>query len=297
MEERIGGVTRAQHGVVTRAQLVDAGLAPGAIRHRIASGRLRVLHRGVYATGPMLLPHARDMAAVLACGPEALLSHRSAAAASGLIEPIGDQPVDVTVPHPFDRGRPGIRVRRSARLAVDERTCRDGIPITSVARTLIDLGTVLPEHRLERCIAHAEREGLVTRAELLECITRHRGRVGIRRVRAVVERAGGPSLTRSEAERRFLTLVRTAGLPSPGTNVAVGEYEVDFLWREHGIAVEIDGYRFHSSRPRFEADRRRAASLAALGIQVIPLTWAQVVDDAVATAVQIGQALVRRGPA
>ena len=92
---------------------------------------------------------------------------------------------------------------------------------------------------------------------------------------------------------RFLALVRRARLPAPETNALVAEYEIDFFWRNHGLAVEIDGFQFHSSRPSFEGDRRRIARLASLGIQVIPLTWRQVVDDEVATAVQLGQALLR----
>ena len=113
----------------------------------------------------------------------------------------------------------------------------------------------------------------------------------------MIGRAGGPNLTRSEAEVRFLALIRRAGLPDPETNAAVGDLEIDFLWRDHRLAVEVDGFRHHGTRPRFESDRRRAARLAALGIQVVPLSWRQIVDRELATAVQIGPALVqsRRG--
>lgn len=120
-----------------------------------------------------------------------------------------------------------------------------------------------------------------------------RGRRGAAALREVLERSGGPALTRSEAEDRFLQLVREAQLPTPDANARVAGYELDFLWRAQGIAVEVDGYRFHASRPRFEEDRRRATRLASRGILVIPLTWRQVAEDRMATAVQLSQALLR----
>jgi very-short-patch-repair endonuclease len=192
IEERIGSLARRQHGVVTRAQLLELGLSPKAVRHRAKTHRLRPLHRGVYLVGPIPPARAREMAAVLAIGLYAVLSHWSAAW----------------------------------------------------------LWRVLAENN-------------------------------------------GPLLTRSEAEARFLSLIRKARLPAPKTNVMVEGYEVDFLWPVQRIVVEVDGYRYHGSRPQFEKDRRRATELAARGIQVISLSWRQIVNDSLATAVQLGQALVR----
>lgn len=181
------------------------------------------------------------------------------------------------------------------RLDLDERTVLDGIPVTVPTRTLVDLATVVPGRELERALARAEREQLVDRKEMSLLTTRYAGRAGAPAVRGILEAEGGPALTRSEAEERFLALVRQARLPVPETNVLVAGHEIDFLWREEGVAVEVDGYRYHASRVRFESDRRRAAHLAAHGIHVIPLTWRQVVEDRVATAVQIGRALLRAG--
>jgi very-short-patch-repair endonuclease len=292
IEESIADQARRQHGVVTRAQLLRLGLLPGAIRRRARSGRLRRLHRGVYLVGPVVQPQTREMAAVLACGQAAVLSHGSAAALWGLTPPQdGGMPVDISIASGHDNRRRGIRVRRVSRLDADERTELTGIRITTPIRTLLDFAAATGGREVERALALAERGHLVTRKDLLDKVERYRGRPGVPLLRAALEASGGPALTRSEAESRFLALIRQARLPAPEVNVRVGNYEIDFLWRAEGIAVEVDGYRYHSSLPRFESDRRRAAHLAARGIQIIPLTWRQVVDDGVATAVQLGQAL------
>ncbi len=165
--------------------------------------------------------------------------------------------------------------------------------MTSAARTLLDLAPLIGVRELESAVARAESERLVSRAEAQELLARAGRRPGVAALRAVLELDGGPALTRSEAENRFLELVRQASLPAPETNVRFGGYEIDFLWRDHRIAVEVDGFRYHSSRPRFEGDRRRATNLAALGIHVIPVTWRQIVDEGMATAVRIGNALLR----
>jgi very-short-patch-repair endonuclease len=225
-----------------------------------------------------------------------VLSHVSAAELFGLVDaPDGtpESPVHVSVPLPGGRVRTGIRLHRVRRLDPDERTLREGIPVTAPLRTIVDLAPGAHPRQLERAIAHAEREGLVATGDLDTIATRYRGRPAAGLLRQVIDQAGGPRLTRSEAERRFLELVRRARLPMPRSNVPVAGYEIDFLWPEHGLAVEVDGYRFHGSRARFENDRRRSAQLASLGIQVIPLTWRQIVHDEVATAVQIGRALLR----
>ncbi|MBX6365681.1 MAG: DUF559 domain-containing protein [Gemmatimonadetes bacterium] len=204
-----------------------------------------------------------------------------------------EDPVDVTVVGANRGRRPGIRVRRAVRLDGDERTVRDGIPTTTPARTRLDLADVVGTRELEGAVAPAEREGIVERDALNALLRRHRGHRGTRALRAVVEQEGGPRFTRSEAEARFLALVRRAGLPAPEANVGVGPYEIDFLWRSAGIAVEVDGFRHHSSRPRFEGDRRKDAWLVAAGITVLRLSWRQIVEEEVATAVQVGQALAR----
>ena len=294
LELRIVELATSQHGVVTRAQVLDAGMSASALRRRVRDERLVILHRGVYGVGPFLPVRARSMAAVLACGPGAVLSHRSAADIWGLL-PCDDSasPIHVTLPPGVDRAHAGIVVHRADTLLARETAVRDGLAVTSPLRTLVDLAPIVDSRDLERAIACAERERLVSRDEIASLGVDYRGRRSIRRLRAIVERAGGPALTRSEAERRFLSLVRRARLPTPRANVRVDEYEIDFFWPDHDLAVEVDGYRYHGSRVRFESDRQRASRLAALGIQVVPLTWRQIVTDELATAVQLGQALAR----
>lgn len=230
LEDQIAAVARRQHGVVTRAQLLELGLSPGAVRCRVRRGTLRILHRGVYLLGLVMPPRAREMAAALACGPEAIVSHRSAAALWDLVAPPApDIPVDITAVGTYSRSRDGVRIRRTAEMEPDERSLLSGIPVTAPGRTLIDLASVAPLREVERALGRAEREQLLQQDEIAALIGRYSGRPGVRVLRSVLDQATGPAFTRSEAEDRFLDLVRTAGLPLPEANVRVGRYEVDFL--------------------------------------------------------------------
>jgi very-short-patch-repair endonuclease len=298
IDVRIGAVARKQRGLVTTAQLLEVGLSRGAVKRRARRGLLRRLHRGVYLVGPTTPPWAEELAALLACRADVLLSHRSATSLWGLTTHEGG-PVEITAVGRQPRPRPGLRIHRTTRLDADERREVHGIPVTSPGRTLLDLACVASPRVVEQALARAEREHLVDRAELREIPSRYRGRKGVPLLRSVLSASEGPVLTRSEAEARLLALVREAQLPTPEVNVRLQGYEVDFLWRMAGIAVEVDGYRHHSSLPSFEGDRRRATHLAALGIQVVPLTWRQIVEDGVATAVLLGKTLLwaelRRG--
>ncbi len=291
LEELIAHYAGRQHGVVTHTQLIDAGFSPSLIGRRLRAGRLRPLHRGVYLAASPALPHTREMAAVLASGPGAVLSCLSAAALLGLRGAVRG-PVDVSVAG--NRGHsPGIRAHRIRCLARTERTVVEGIPVTTAGRTLLDIAALLPTDALEAAVARAERERLVSKKELLGLVARHRGHRGMRALRFVLRRAGGPALTRSAAERRFLALVRGAGLPQPECNAVFRGYEVDFLWREGGIAVEVDGFRYHSSHPSFEQDRRKDAELLVAGFGVLRLSWSRITDEPLAVAAQLGQALGR----
>ncbi len=291
VEQRIAGLAARQHGVATRRQLLEAGLSRFTIVHRVASGRLTPLHRGVYLALPVPLPHTRFMAAVLACGAGAALSHGSGASLWEWMDVPDAHRVDVTVAR--NRGRrPGIRVHRVP-LEQDERTEKDGIPVTTPGRTLLDLAAVLSRRELEGVVARADRERLVPLDTLPALLARYRGHRGVPSLETVLGQVGGPALTRSAAEETFLALVEHARLERPRVNVRVGPYELDFLWRDVGIAVEIDGFRYHSARARFEGDRRRDAQLAAAGIAVIRLSWRQITQEAMPTAVQLGQVLAR----
>jgi very-short-patch-repair endonuclease/predicted transcriptional regulator of viral defense system len=296
-EREVAALAARQHGVVTRGQLLQAGLSADAIDNRVKTKWLRLMHRGVYAVGPVAAPDAMEMAAVLACGEGAVLSCMSAARLWHLVPyPAHDRAIDVTVPAGRDRRRPGIRVHRVCSLERDEVTELKGIPVTIPARTLLDLATAATPRELERAAAEAERRQLASRSKLLALIARYPRRPGTRALRVLLERQGRPALTRSEAEERFMALARRGRLPAPDVNVLLGSYEVDFLWREERLVVEVDGFAFHGSRAKFEGDRRRDAELAAQGLQVIRVTWRQIVDEPEAMLVRIAQALARAGP-
>ncbi len=222
--------------------------------------------RGIYQVGPVTAEHGRDMAAVLACGGTALLSHHSAAAL-WKVRPQHDGDVHVTVSGHDQRSRPGLRVHQSLSLNA---AVLDGLPLTTPARTLRDLATCLPQHQLDRAVEEAQVLRLTTREELLQLD----GSRALARALHIE-----PSLTRSEAERRLLDLVRAARLPRPETNVRVAGHEVDFLWRDHKLVVEVDGFAFHATRAAFERDRARDADLQAAGYRVIRLTWRQIVEE------------------
>jgi very-short-patch-repair endonuclease len=176
--------------------------------------------------------------------------------------------------------------------ALDRRDIRKlgGIPVTSAARTILDLAAVVSPRDLERALAEAQARRLVRRADLLSLLARRSGRPGAAALRSLIE-GDAPALTRSEAEERFLALIRAAELPAPEVNARVGRYEVDFLWRERALVVEVDGYRFHSSRASFERDRRRDADLTTRGLRVIRITWRRIVREPEALVARVATAL------
>lgn len=292
----IARLAARQHGVVSRTQLLALGINRGAIARRVRSGRLHPVHRGVYLTGHTAAPpRAREMGAVLACGDRAAVSHRSAAALWQLLPYPAKSAVDITVARSRAPQRPGIRVRRTSSLSRRDVRRLDGIPVTSPARTLLDLAAEVGAVELERAVAEALARSLVGRRELLNQLARNRGRRGTAPLRTLLEANGGPARTRSEAERRFLALVRRADLPGAETNVKLGPYEVDFLWREERLVVEVDGYAFHSDRPAFERDRLRDAELQARGFHVIRVTWRQLTGTPEAVLARIVRALALAG--
>lgn len=296
-EQAIMTLAAQQHGIVTRTQLLRAGVAPDAIDRRVRAKRLRALHRGVYGAGPLRAAHEREMAAVLACGGGALVSHRSAARLWGLLADGGDTaPVDVIVAKGDQGRRPGIRFHRIRTLRADEAAEYDGIAITTPARTLHDLASAATRRELERALAQAFDRDLTDRGAILSLLDRHVRHRGAARLRGLVAGDAQPALTRSEAEERFLELVRKARLPAARSNARVGGYEVDFYWREQRFIVEIDGFAFHSSAARFESDRRRDAVLAAAGVRVIRVTWRQLATEPEAVLARVAQALVLSNP-
>jgi very-short-patch-repair endonuclease len=233
------------------------------------------------------------MAAVLACGRNAVVSHHSAAYLWRLLpDAARARDVDVTVPARDPGKKPGIRVHRTRALdRRDVRTC-DGVPITTPARTLLDLAGEASARELERALAEAHVRRLTSRRDLLSLLARHGGRPGSPEIRRFLEADQGTRPTRSQAEERLLALVRAARLPMPDVNVRVGPIEVDFLWREERLVVEVDGFRFHASRAAFERDRLRDAELQAGGLRVMRVTWRQLTREREATLARIARALV-----
>jgi very-short-patch-repair endonuclease len=253
----IARIAARQHGVVSGGQLQSARLGRQAIYRRLQAGRLHRLHRGVYAVGHTNLSfEGRCLAAALAVGGEAAVSHRSAAVVWGILR-AHDGRIDVTVPgNGGRRKRHGITVHRSHSLIAAVTTRRNGIAVTKPARTLRDLHRTSPQPVFQAAVRRALDLRLISNDEL----------------------RADADLTRSELERRFLSLCSRHRLSPPEVNARVDQYEVDFLWREQKVIVEADSWRHHGHRAAFESDRGRDARLQSLGFRVLRFTWRQVLD-------------------
>jgi very-short-patch-repair endonuclease len=271
-----------QHAVVEVLQLRSAGLSPRAIERRAESGALHRIHRGVYAVGHLALPPlARYSAALLACGPHAVLSHRSAAAVLGLLPEEEGAPIHVSLRAGQRRHRAGIRVHRPRLLPSSDVRRRDGLAVTSATRTVLDLTSRLTASALEQLVAEVLVKRMARPEELLAR--------GTGRLRALVE--AGPRFTRAESERRLLAIVDRANLPRPETNVPIAGYEVDLLWREAGVAVEVDGFSTHGFRSAFEHDHRRDLAVQATGLRTVRITCHQLEHEPLELAAAFATAL------
>jgi Transcriptional regulator, AbiEi antitoxin len=274
-------LARRQHGVLARGQLVELGLSASNIEYRLRAGRLHAHHRGVYGLGPLQSKLSRWMAAVLAGGPGAVLSHRSAAQLWGLLDGF-TAPIHLTVPT-ARRGRGGIRCHRSS-LPDDERTVVEGIPVTTVPRTALDCAADMSARRVERMINEADVRRLYDRLSVPALLYRYPGRVGSRALWAALEkRNAGSTITRTELEELFLELVDEIGLPRPEINASFeldGEpIEIDALWRRERVAVELDSRQFHFTPLAFERDRRRDRRLMAARWLPVRITWRQLTEE------------------
>lgn len=221
----------------------------------------------------------RYMAAVLACGDRAVLSHRSAAALWGLL-PAASGPIDVTIPLGGGRRQPGIAVHVTRITDIPYVTEVQGIPSTTVDRTLVDLAGVVRPRLLRRALEQALFLGVFDRSVLDVAVGRAKGRRGIRRLRRLLAQlTDEPPLLRSDLERRFLDLVKRAGLPKPVVNGFVAGHEVDFHWPAQRLVVETDGRAAHGHALAFERDRRRDLDLELAGWDVVRVTWRQVIEE------------------
>jgi len=267
-------LARAQHGVVAREQLMERGLTAKAIAHRVRSERLHRLGRGVYAVGrPEVGQYGRWMAAVLSCGSEALLSHRSAAALWGIAKSSPEIEIEVVIPGELRRRRPGIHLRRRVDLSAEHRREVSGIPVTDPVSTLVDLASCVVEWQVEKAINDADRLGLVDpevlRAEVKGLLPRP-GMACLRRL------LGCDALTDTGLERKFLGIVREAGLPLPKTQEWVNGYRVDFHWPDLGLIVETDGWAHHRTPGEQATDHRRDQAHTKAGLTTVRFAEQQV---------------------
>jgi len=268
-------LVRRQHGVVSRRQLLELGYTPMAIRHRIKIGRLHPVRTGVYAVGrPQINREGRWMAAVLACGPEALLSHRSAAALWGFGEETPGV-IDISIARHSSLRRPGIRFHNRAGLWNRDMTRRLGIPLTSPVKTFLDLASVSGPITIERAVNEADKLEVIDADSLRRALDDRSGEPGVRPLRAILDEHTF-RLSDDELERLFRPLATAAGLPVPLTKVMVDKFEVDFFWPELGLVVETDGWRYHRTPSAQSRDALRFQRHVASGLTPLRFSHYQV---------------------
>lgn len=272
VDRELARLATASHGVVTRRELLAAGISAAEIRRRMGKGALMREYRGVYRVGhraPSL--EARYLAAVRACGDDALLSGRSAAFLYGLVRGRAPRPEVTTRIH---RRVPGVITRRSYRT---EATTWNGIPVTTVPRTIVDLAAELPDDELARA-CHEAGVRFGTTPKTVEVVLERRPNTrGAARLRRILR--GDVPVTLSRLETRFLARLREAGLPLPQTNRVAGGRRVDCRWPAERLTVELDGYRYHASRHAWEQDRRREREARARGDEFRRYTYGDVFEQ------------------
>jgi very-short-patch-repair endonuclease len=291
-DRRVGELAARQYGLVEWGQLEELGLGRGAIVARLRSGRLHRVYGGVYTVGHQVLSRqGRWMAAVLATGPAAVLSHCSAAAL-WMIRPNSRSVIDVTTPHK-SRSWDGIKRHHKA-LPPDEVTVEEGIPVTSVPRTILDLAATEPLDVVENLIREMEFRQLWDRLSLPDLIERYPGRRGVRKVRAALERLEEDPVgrKRSKLEERFAPFLRLYRLPLPRFNDWIlllngKRYQVDCHWPDLRQIVELDGWQTHRTKSAFREDRARDRRLTAAGYTVTHITWNQLDDEPEAIAADL----------
>lgn len=286
-----------QHGAVAREQILSLGVSRRVVSRALADGLLLSAHRGVYWVGPPgETVHAQAMAAVLAVGDGATVCRHSAAYLYAALRcPTPPPPVSLLVPGRSGASRAGISVHRVAAIHRRDRRLLGPIPITSPARTLLDLAACATDAEFEEAFDEMCFRRLIRPAQLDELLGRSAGARGVRKLRslAMAEQAG--ERNRREAEKRMAALIRAAGLPPAQPNARVGQFVVDFLWPEQRVAVEIDGFATHGRRAAFESDRARDGDLQLLGIRVVRVTWRQLRNEPQAVVARVSAALAASG--
>ena len=262
-----------QHQVASFRQLRELGIGRGWIQHRVRTKRLHPIHDGVYAWGHKDLRREGFLiAAVLACGEGALLSHRTAVVHRGLIKS-SSRAIHVTVPRSNKPEVQGVTVHLTRQLTDDDRAIEHGIPVTSVARTLVDFAGVARPGELIQAIEQAERLGIFDLKAVNEVLARSRGRRGAKALRAALKEVHGePPDLRSELEQRFRDYCKQRKLPIPAFNVMVAGFLIDAVWEEQKVVVELDSRRHHMGIREFEADRKRDTKLQMAGYRIARVT-------------------------
>jgi predicted transcriptional regulator of viral defense system len=281
----IAKICLAQHGLVTLAQLEAQGLTKQGVHERVVSGRLHPIHQAVYSLTPRVMTQrGKFMAAVLACGPDAVLSHRSAAYLWGLVDS-WEEPIDVTAPNRRGRSPDGVAAHRDGALQPIDKTVVHGVPCTSVARTLLDFTGVSRDWEARKAVAQAEVLQILDKSKLRALLKRSRRRRGVARLRLILETIHPMTKrTRSELERLFLEMCAKRSVPDPEVNVWLPapdgkSYQADFLWREQGLIVEADSRRFHDTDSAFVSDRKRRQQLELAGWRISQCTWEEVEQE------------------
>jgi hypothetical protein len=288
----VAAIAPRQRGLVTRRQMLAAGITTAEVRVRLERGQLQVVHAGVYAVGHRRIDReGRWLAAVLACGRGAALSYRSAGRHWGLL-PAGDELPEVT--RPTHCSRRGIVVHR-ARLRADEVRILEGIPVTSVPRTIVDLAAVLGPRQLERAWNEMEVRGLRDPLSVAAMLARHPGKRGTAALRQLIANRRPADITRNDFEEGFLALVDRFGLPRPRMNAHIALrgrfYEVDCLWECQRVVVELDGGAVHATWASQENDRERDRILIAEGFRTPRVTWRQMCDSPTEVAADLARIL------
>ena len=282
----VAEIAGRQHGIVASKQLAGAQITRRAVAGAVQAGRLHRLHVGVYAVGHVpATPHARWMAAVLACGPGAALSHRSAATLWRIRESESNR-TEVSIRPGSGRRRPGIAIHRHALRPEDDVTRRDAIPVTTPERTLIDLATQVDAEDLARAV----REALYRRLTDIPSMQRALDHSPSRPLRAVI---AGYADTRSHLEDEFMRMLDRYGIPRPSVQYRIDGYVVDFCWPEARVIVETDGWEAHGTRAAFQRDRTQTNDLQLAGYVVLRLTAADVRRRPRRTAAVIRAALAQ----
>lgn len=292
-DREVTRIAEVQRGLIHRRQLIQAGIGHDGIQHRLRGGRLHKLYRSVYVVGrPRLEPLAAAMAAVMQADGNGVLSHRTSGAIWGMVD-APESPIELTVAGNGLRSRRGLIVRRVNSLSAADVRIRKGLPVTSPARTLLDLAAVLTIDELESALAIARRRKLATDAEIRAAIDRARHSKGVATLRMLLSDGTHPRLTRSAYERKLLKLVNAAQLPEPIPNAKVEGIEVDLYWPKQRLIVEFDSVAFHSDRKAFERDRLRDQKLIAAGYRVLRITARQLDTTPEAVIARVAQALAR----